>query len=106
MRKKGPTKAKMKEIDPQKTFCSANIKKAPRSYESLNPALHLPKLLTFSNTSNLKTLRLCKIMTSFMTDPDDDLVFTFAAIVIPSLTNTSYPSFCQTVSLELSNFVR
>jgi hypothetical protein len=25
IRKKGPTKAKMKEIDPQKIFCSANI---------------------------------------------------------------------------------
>jgi hypothetical protein len=41
MRKKGHTKAKMKEIDPQKFFCSANIKKVPRAYESLNPALVL-----------------------------------------------------------------
>jgi hypothetical protein len=39
MRKKGHTKAKMKEIDPQKKFCSTNIKKVPRAYESLNPAL-------------------------------------------------------------------
>ncbi len=36
---KGPTKVKMKGIDPQKIFSSANIKKVPRAYESLNPAL-------------------------------------------------------------------
>jgi hypothetical protein len=41
MRKKGPTKVTMKGINPQKTFCSANIKKVPRAYESLNPALEL-----------------------------------------------------------------
>ncbi len=41
MRKKWPTKAKMKEIDPQKKFYSSNIKKIPRAYESLNPALVL-----------------------------------------------------------------
>ncbi len=35
----GPTKVKMKGIDPQKNFCSANIKKVPRAYESLNAAL-------------------------------------------------------------------
>jgi hypothetical protein len=39
--KKGPTKVKMEGIDPQKIFCSANIKKVPRAYESLNPALLL-----------------------------------------------------------------
>ncbi len=36
---KGPTKVKMKEIDPQKNFCSPNIKKVTRAYESLNPAM-------------------------------------------------------------------
>jgi hypothetical protein len=35
--KRGATKVKMKRIDPQKNFCSANIKKAARAYESLNP---------------------------------------------------------------------
>jgi hypothetical protein len=39
MRKKGLTKVKMKGINPQKNFCSANIKKLPRAYENLNPAL-------------------------------------------------------------------
>ncbi len=39
MRKKGPTNVKMKGINPQKKFCSANIKKVSRAYESLNPAL-------------------------------------------------------------------
>jgi hypothetical protein len=39
MRKKGPIKVKMKQIDPKKYFCSANIKKVPRAYESLNPAM-------------------------------------------------------------------
>jgi hypothetical protein len=33
MREQGPTKAKMKALDPQK------IQKVPRAYESLNPAL-------------------------------------------------------------------
>jgi hypothetical protein len=42
MRKKGLKKAKMKEIDPEKNFCSANISKVPRAYESLNPALKSP----------------------------------------------------------------
>ncbi len=36
---KVPTKVIMKGIDPQKNFSSANIKKVPRAYESLNPAL-------------------------------------------------------------------
>jgi hypothetical protein len=39
MRKKGPTKVKIKGIDPQKIFYSTNIKKVPRAYESLDPAL-------------------------------------------------------------------
>jgi hypothetical protein len=43
MRNKGPTRAKIKEIDPQKNFCSANIKKVPNAYESLNPALLVPR---------------------------------------------------------------
>jgi hypothetical protein len=43
--KKGPTKVKMEGIDPQKYFCSANIKKVPRVYESLNPALSLQNML-------------------------------------------------------------
>ncbi len=38
-RTKGPSKVKMKGIDPQKNFSSANIKEVPRAYESLNPAL-------------------------------------------------------------------
>jgi hypothetical protein len=37
--KTGPTKVQMEGIDPQKIFCSANIKKVPRAYKSLNPAL-------------------------------------------------------------------
>ncbi len=37
--KKGPMKVKMEGIDAQKIFCSANFKKVPRAYESLNPAL-------------------------------------------------------------------
>jgi hypothetical protein len=41
MRKRGPTKVKMKGINPQKKFCFANIKKVPRAYESLNPALQI-----------------------------------------------------------------
>jgi hypothetical protein len=36
---KGPMKVKMKGRDTQKKFCSSNIKKVPRAYESLNPAL-------------------------------------------------------------------
>jgi hypothetical protein len=39
MRKKGPTRVKIQGIDPQKKFSSANIKKVPTAYESLNPAL-------------------------------------------------------------------
>ncbi len=39
MRKKGPTKVKMKGIDLQRNFCFANIKKVPRAYKSLNPDL-------------------------------------------------------------------
>ncbi len=39
--KKGLTKVKMEGIDPQKFFWSANIKKMPRAYESLNPALDI-----------------------------------------------------------------
>jgi hypothetical protein len=38
---KGANKVKMKRIDLQKKFCSANNKKVPRAYESLNPALHV-----------------------------------------------------------------
>jgi hypothetical protein len=34
-----PTKVKMKGIDPEKFFGSANIKKMLRAYESLDPAL-------------------------------------------------------------------
>jgi hypothetical protein len=37
--KNGLTKVKMEGIDPQKIFCSANIKKVPRAYKSLYPAL-------------------------------------------------------------------
>jgi hypothetical protein len=52
MRKKGPTKAKMKEVDPEKKFCSANIKKVPRAYESFNPALYTPQMFMHMCTYN------------------------------------------------------
>jgi hypothetical protein len=39
MMKKGPTKGKMKAIEPQKNSALQNIQKMPRAYESLNPAL-------------------------------------------------------------------
>ncbi len=44
MRKKGPTMVKMNGINPQKNFCSASIKKVPRAYDSLNPALYMRSL--------------------------------------------------------------
>jgi hypothetical protein len=36
---KGPTKFKMKGINPQKNFCFTNILKMSRAYENLNPDL-------------------------------------------------------------------
>jgi hypothetical protein len=39
MREKGPTKIKIKAIDPQKIFALQNILIVPRAYESLNPGL-------------------------------------------------------------------
>jgi hypothetical protein len=41
IRKKGPTKVKMKGIDPLNYFCSADFKNVPRANESLNPALRI-----------------------------------------------------------------
>jgi hypothetical protein len=39
MREKGPTKIKIKAIDPQKIFALQNILIVLRAYESLNPGL-------------------------------------------------------------------
>ncbi len=39
MRENGPSKVKMKAIDPQKILAPHKIQKGPRAYESLNPAL-------------------------------------------------------------------
>ncbi len=39
MREEGPSKVKMKAIDPQKFLAPQKIQKVPRAYESLNPTL-------------------------------------------------------------------
>jgi hypothetical protein len=43
MREKGPTKIKIKAIDPQKNFAPQNILIVPRACESLNPGLVSPE---------------------------------------------------------------
>jgi hypothetical protein len=41
VKEKGPTKVKMKAMDPQKNFWLRKYLKMPRAYESPNPALVL-----------------------------------------------------------------
>jgi hypothetical protein len=41
MREKGPTKIKIKAIDPKNLFAPQNILIVPRAYESLNPGLQV-----------------------------------------------------------------